>query len=362
MLPELEADRTCIAEPEAQNSLREPSIFAMQIEPTPVHEQLDSLVLTLPNEITSEIFVHFLPIYPICPPLSGLLSPTILTHVCRQWREIALAIPALWRAISLSNEYIIPSNQPAYISDILARSGCCPLSIWMDEFEHDKDRRGSEVLAAALPHCARWEYLKLYLARTDLPTIESGLPLLRHLDLQLNKDPNGLVVAFYETPLLRTVILDNIVAPNIVLPWTQLTSVTLRYICLGPCVPILQQTSNLVHCKLVLFYIDGPDADITLPCLDSLIIDTDEHWGMGHLNTFTTPSLRSLEISERFLGPNPILSLISFISKSGCKLQDVTITRQRLVTRKMYRDTFPSIPTFSFTGWCDGETVDEEDR
>jgi hypothetical protein len=229
----------------------------------------------------------------------------------------------------------------------------------MDEFEHDKDRRGSEVLAAALPHCARWEYLKLYLARTDLPTIESGLPLLRHLDLQLNKDPSGLVVAFYETPLLRTVILDNIVAPNIVLPWTQLTSVTLRYICLGPCVPILQQTSNLVHCKLVLFYIDGPDADITLPCLDSLIIDTDEHWGMGHFNTFTTPSLRSLEISERFLGPNPILSLISFISKSGCKLQDITITRQRLVTRKMYRDTFPSIPTFSFTG---GETVDEEDR
>ncbi|KAJ7641164.1 hypothetical protein FB45DRAFT_712335, partial [Roridomyces roridus] len=56
-------------------------------------------VLTLPNEITSEIFVHFLPPYPVCPPMTGLDSPTSLTHICRQWREIALATPKLWRAI-----------------------------------------------------------------------------------------------------------------------------------------------------------------------------------------------------------------------------------------------------------------------
>jgi hypothetical protein len=221
----------------------------------------------------------------------------------------------------------------------------------MDEYADGSDPRGSEVLAAAVSHCARWEYLKLHLVRSKLPTIESGLPLLRHLDLQFNDVPTGLV-AFYETPLLRTVILDNVIAPNIVLPWTQLTSVTLRYICLGPCVPILQQTSNVVHCKLELFSDDPPDhdADIALPYLESLIIDTDEDWVTGHFNTFTTPSLRSLEISEQFLGPNPIVSLTSFVSKSGCKLQDVTIAGQRFVSKNVYQETFPSIPTFSFTG------------
>ncbi|KAJ6504124.1 hypothetical protein C8R47DRAFT_177927 [Mycena vitilis] len=54
---------------------------------------------TLPNEITSEIFLHFLPVYPRCPPLTGNLSPTCLTHICRRWREIALTTPALWRAM-----------------------------------------------------------------------------------------------------------------------------------------------------------------------------------------------------------------------------------------------------------------------
>jgi hypothetical protein len=36
-------------------------------------------VLTLPNEITTEIFIRFLPIYPSCPQLTGLESPTLLT-------------------------------------------------------------------------------------------------------------------------------------------------------------------------------------------------------------------------------------------------------------------------------------------
>ncbi|KAJ7086305.1 hypothetical protein C8R43DRAFT_311955 [Mycena crocata] len=70
----------------------------------PAERLTDSLVypvLTLPNEITSQIFIYFLAAYPRCPPFQGLLSPIILTHICHQWREIALSTPALWRAITL---------------------------------------------------------------------------------------------------------------------------------------------------------------------------------------------------------------------------------------------------------------------
>ncbi|KAJ7225049.1 hypothetical protein C8J57DRAFT_1019498, partial [Mycena rebaudengoi] len=58
-------------------------------------------ILTLPVEITSEIFSAYLPVYPECPPMSGLFSPTLLGQICRKWRDIAFDTPSLWRAIKL---------------------------------------------------------------------------------------------------------------------------------------------------------------------------------------------------------------------------------------------------------------------
>ncbi|KAJ7875869.1 hypothetical protein B0H14DRAFT_43874 [Mycena olivaceomarginata] len=58
-------------------------------------------MLGLPHEMLAEIFYNFLPIYPMCSGLVGLQSPTLLSHVCRRWRNIALSLPRLWRAIKL---------------------------------------------------------------------------------------------------------------------------------------------------------------------------------------------------------------------------------------------------------------------
>jgi hypothetical protein len=77
----------------------------LRSEKSAAQERLDSYkypVLTLPSEIVCNIFIHFLPIYPTCPPLTGPLSPILLTHICGGWREIALALPVLWRAITMS--------------------------------------------------------------------------------------------------------------------------------------------------------------------------------------------------------------------------------------------------------------------
>ncbi|KAJ7822363.1 hypothetical protein B0H13DRAFT_1659736, partial [Mycena leptocephala] len=81
----------------------------------------------LPNEIIFEIFIHFLPIYPAWP-FTGLLSPTTLTHICRQWREITLTTPLLWRAIGLSDE-----RRSDICNTWLTRSRRCPLSIHVNE-------------------------------------------------------------------------------------------------------------------------------------------------------------------------------------------------------------------------------------
>jgi hypothetical protein len=68
------------------------------------------------------------------------------------------------------------------------------------------------------------------------------------------------------------------------------------------------------------------------------------------LEIFIVPALRTLEIQEQFLEPNPIESLTAFISKSGCKLEDVEITGLRSAPEASYLKAFPSIPRFSFNG------------
>jgi hypothetical protein len=174
------------------------------------------------------------------------------------------------------------------------------------------------------------------------------MPLLRFLDVELS---NGHFFEFHQVPLLRTVCLTGTAASYVTLPWSQLTCLTLRYAYRRECTPVLQKTTNLVHCKLYLSATvhDEPEPDIVLPSLESL---TFYHNGdtpvTGYLTTFIVPALCSLEVPEQFLEPNPIRSLKSFISKSGCSLQEVHITGRRTVSEDSFRLSFPMILKFSF--------------
>ncbi|KAJ6458625.1 hypothetical protein C8R47DRAFT_995027, partial [Mycena vitilis] len=63
-----------------------------------LQSQLDAVlvypVLTLPLEITSEIFIYCLPDKIARVMLNE--APFVLLKICRQWREIALSTPKLW--------------------------------------------------------------------------------------------------------------------------------------------------------------------------------------------------------------------------------------------------------------------------
>ncbi|KAF7334441.1 F-box domain-containing protein [Mycena venus] len=362
MLPGLAADRARIADLESRISNLERSLAALRLEKTAVQERLDSYkypVLTLPTEIISEIFIHFLPTYPHCPPLTGPLSPTLLTHTCHAWREIALATPALWRAITIAGND--PSSiQRVRVSNMLSRSGSCPLSIRIEgwAYESNYEPELQEALAAVLCHCMRWEYLAINADVSELPEIQGPFPLLRQLDLWLNDVglPSEVNTAFQELPQLRTVVLNEDAALHFVLPWIQITRLVLRRVFLHECVPVLRQTSNLVHCEIQLYFPllhpnDVLDV-ITFPFLESLIFkdpgSSSTPTDINPLEVFITPALYNLDIPERFLGEKPIESLTSFISKSGCNLQDLRITGKGSVLKGSYRAAFPSIRRFSF--------------
>ncbi|KAF8185905.1 hypothetical protein K438DRAFT_1836483 [Mycena galopus ATCC 62051] len=369
MLKNLEADRARVAEIDAHILGIEPadleSIAELRAEQTVAQQRLDSYtypVLTLPNEITSEIFIHFLPVYPICPPISGSLSPTCFTEICHKWREVALATPALWRAIgfSQSDSYSRESQEGLrrIYSAWLNRSGSCPLSIDINEVQTAV--RMPEVISAFDRHRKRWEYLKLRLfqcSEHSLLRIQGSMPMLRHLELQIS---GGTVFKLHglAMPQLRTVVLNA--ASSVILPWAQLTSLVFCWAQPNDCLRILQQTPSLVHCTMHVTatsrIIDPALNDITLPSLESFVLVPKGFFRIEPLTNLlailTVPALLRLEIWEEWLGPKPMDSLASFVLTSGCtKLREVHIAGTRrfgVVSDDDYRAAFPSIASFSF--------------
>ncbi|KAJ7320805.1 hypothetical protein DFH08DRAFT_819063 [Mycena albidolilacea] len=82
------------------------------------------------------------------------------------------------------------------------------------------------------------------------------------------------------------------------LPWTQLTSLTLTRIYMHECLPVLAQTSNLVHCELELYDFGGTSPsegfEVTLPSLESLtLLKGEGQTGVGPTYLETSSSLRS---------------------------------------------------------------------
>ncbi|KAJ7653723.1 hypothetical protein DFH06DRAFT_1093263 [Mycena polygramma] len=346
----LETDRARLADVDAEILRLEHSLVGLRAENAFVKERLDSYkypVLTLPHEIMSEIFIHFLPIYPLCPTLVGVFSPIFLTQICGQWREIALATPALWKAVGYSEYAISLERECELVNMWLDRSGCCPLSMSLHR---------SELLPAIVPYLVRLEHLRLYSTATDLSPLNTPMPLLRKLDVYITGAALAVSdLVLHEVPLLHAVSLNLAAARRINLPWGQLTSLTLHDVGPSDCANILQRTPNLVHCELFIWYYSD-ERTVTLPCLQSLALwDAQGIDGptRGYLDNLIVPALNSLQVSQLFLGPNPIDTLEFFIKNSGCHLRevDIDLIPGFAIDESSFREAFASIPKFTFIEW-----------
>ncbi|KAJ6605070.1 hypothetical protein B0H10DRAFT_607812 [Mycena sp. CBHHK59/15] len=176
--------RARIAELDYQISALESEIRGMRSEQKKLHKTLDGYiypVVTLPNEVTSEIFVHFPPVFPKRPPPTGLFSPTLLGQICRKWREIAFSTPSIWRAVALDLRHPKFLDQKLHLLQLwLDRARNCSLSISLYSSETTALSL-SEFVEAVLPHCTRWEDMEFVLSDADLRRIQGKMPLLQHL-------------------------------------------------------------------------------------------------------------------------------------------------------------------------------------
>ncbi|KAJ7073991.1 hypothetical protein C8F01DRAFT_5932 [Mycena amicta] len=327
-------------------------------------------VLTLPNEIVSEIFKQCLPVYPVCPPLLGRGSPTLLGQICRHWREIALSTPTLWRAISLftTPPRVDPELHPihcelAAAETFLKRSRSCLLSFMMCGNQYIRAYQQQHALSSLLEHRGRLEYVTLYLVdrkfevHENLVDGELTLPSLLAIDSFSHKTDLD-AVFLLNTPALRTAFLDlhtsvhRQLLPR--LPLAQLTRLELRNIGAVHVTEVLKQTVNLVHCRLELLYnqhFDEPALGYTicLPRLEMLILGaaTDVYLRFGPcLDALRLPRLRQFCIDERIITgtsdtewttiyPLPMLS--RYIECFGCVLGTICIRDPSEVTQEEYK-------------------------
>ncbi|KAJ7262370.1 hypothetical protein C8J57DRAFT_453342 [Mycena rebaudengoi] len=326
---------------------------AVRLERQDLQTRLDAYkypILTLPTEITSEIFVHFLPPYPERPPVTGLFSPEFLCQICRTWREIALSTPQLWRAIELN----LPTKSPTWALDLLrtwvSRSKDCALSI---SLQSSTRLLSINFIQAIIPHSERWEHIDFMLPIKSLRLIGADFPLLRSLTLGPTHharmtDSQDAISPFSNAPLLKQVALSNDFGPfEIQLPWPQLTSISAQRLSSAECAEIMQHSVALreFRCNTL---DDGFLSRNLLPVAPLRHLHSLKFGGdLSHqrlLEVLTTPALRHLTIPDNRFDAIP--NVTALILRSHCTLESLHFlyTSKAVAT---YRAAFPSIPTIT---------------
>ncbi|KAJ7245427.1 hypothetical protein C8J57DRAFT_1679298 [Mycena rebaudengoi] len=330
---------------------------ALQHERRSNQRQLDAYtypILTLPDDIVSEIFTHFLPVYPLRPLPLGPDCPTHLANIGRRWRYIALSTPSLWRAIHIEvhvvrtdlNEQLVSQNL-RLLESWIARSKSCPLSICIEYYDDALVYPTDciTLIRTIIPHRARWEHMFLVVPFQVLE-LWTGLRLRSH-------------AFFHDAPNLTALILMTTNIPSAIsLPWAQLTTLE-AWVVEHQCISLLQQARNLVHCTLHLVTADPHIRnDMHVPplvALHSLILTASTaSWRLGLMRllpALTLPSLRVLEVSESGFFDDPCAIVQTLVSRSDCTLVELRITRARNPDG-FYREAFPDIETITVIRSC----------
>ncbi|KAJ7166899.1 hypothetical protein C8R46DRAFT_1219278 [Mycena filopes] len=292
-------------------------------------------ILTLPPEVTTEIFLRCLPEANVPP--SGDDAPIVLLSVCKEWRTIAISVQRLWNTVYLNFRHIPRSILlDEHILDVwFTRAGSCPLALTLYDSllpEHDTDDNELLVRKLIRRHGSRLRKLELYVDLAVLRTFDDmgPFPLLQQLSVRFPGPPDAECwealdsAVFDAAPLLRQLtLLDG--TPLSFLPhfWGCLTILDVYVDTVDECLEALRLAPLLTDCTfdipsystchvelvhhshLQTLYILGRDRMIpsraifdhlTLPSLHTLQIvgahDLNEDDAFAHFIERSSPPLR----------------------------------------------------------------------
>ncbi|KAJ7725980.1 hypothetical protein B0H16DRAFT_1593559 [Mycena metata] len=303
----------------------------LQKERTTIQNALAALtypVLTLPAEITSEIFAQCIvreggPRHP-----SPAEAPLLFTHVCRTWRDIAVHDSKLWTDFRIRFCPGQCRGHP-YVQTYLERAGTRPLvmDIAYEESETTTESLPLPILLQdIIRRSSQWREVTLRLhpstleenfqSEMDFSALETLTILTGDKDRRLSS-PVG---AFAAALKLRVVKLQiRYMSPHMfTLPWSQLTQLHVKNSVLKEAFEILRLAPALVRCIFmsILTNIHGSPGLFSLPPhlqLKSLTVG--DPGGCPLLDFLTLPNLEKLQVSPIHVN-SQLSSLLSFLTRS----------------------------------------------
>lgn len=332
-----------------------------------------SSIRLIPPEILTEIFSYLKPHQHYSPRGDDLLS----THICQQWRQIALSIPHLWSNIrvNVSRGHIKPTLE--WVNAWLSRAKGSPLCIDIEcchlYFEDD----WKLLLDVVVPHSHRWQHAAItFISGADISRLykaKDHLPLLETLDisvLESSQSEDGYEADTFEiAPMLKSVSINierSFESWSIGrLPFTQLEAFNAGF-CSVPCaVGLLLIMPNIVSFAAQFREHAYPATTYISPRSLSKLEDLDIEYSIQEelfLNHFNFPCLRHLKYHQSNLqhaGWNP--SLISLLQRFSGHLKFFTllISGERCSQaglQKLFR-FLPKLPHLSIASRRDTNTM-----
>ncbi|KAJ7433445.1 hypothetical protein B0H11DRAFT_1889183 [Mycena galericulata] len=342
--PDIPALRRLLSEIDDEMADLQAKLARLASARKPILKTLQSVVypvLTLPPEITAQIFIHCVDtahigrygpsLYPRAPPTKDDgHGPLILASVCRAWRDIAFALGTIWSSFGLFTvENSLPHTEKL-LQCWLPRAGVHPLDIDLHHLATT-----NALCALLAPYSPQWLKFSCALSPpisfpSDL--IRGRLPMLRTLEIALHAeegDPLTQVTAFADAPQLREVYLIQCTLPWISLPWIQLTTLRLWGQDSAQCVEILRQTPNLETLNVdSLSPPDMPPPPVRLNHLRTLIVGGESQANTDLFEHVTFPALTHLELTNIADGMVPHIT--DFLARSACRLSSLTLIGTQL--------------------------------
>ncbi|KAJ7734789.1 hypothetical protein DFH07DRAFT_844620 [Mycena maculata] len=121
---------------------------------------------------------------------------------------------------------------------------------------------------------------------------------------------------------------------------------------------------NLVHCRLWIYYDSwssspGLSEISPLPHLKSLVLSAAGQTALpGLLDTLTAPALHRLRVTEALLHPDPAATLVRFLARSGCALDEFCVTGCGL-PMNVYQDALPGVASITVKRTPDDKSLFE---
>lgn len=256
----------------------------------------------LPIELLSEIFL--LCVDDGMDDRNTIHIPLLLSKICSRWRSAAINKPQLWSRLFVQLIGATSKMNPALVDTWLARSGACPLTIYVF-WEEPPFADRHIVLEKLMDHAERWQTMFFYLPYRAFASFESVRGRLLMLkDLSLGTDDEVDLLAnisrqtktkkldmFEIAPRLRSLECVNFPPTIFKFPWEQLQDIPLLSGKIGDCLDVLHRARKLSKVSFI-FVESGPPnpASILAPPVLPIspgIPSLYQHVYHNHLTCFT---------------------------------------------------------------------------